>query len=136
MKKIYLAASWIRQLEISSIAHELRNIGVDVISSWIDETGEDPIVGKRKRLTENAIRDLSEVRACDVFVRFADVLVGLVPATLATGGRMVEMGVALALGKPVYLVGFEQNIFDHLPQIIHVKDVGHLKRELSPVEVN
>jgi hypothetical protein len=39
---------------------------------------------------------------------------------------MFEMGLAYALGKPIVVVGGIQPIFDYLPTINHVRDIGEL----------
>lgn len=135
--RCYLAASWSRRDEILQASRELNAIDVMAWCHWLHDEDEMPTHGQEKFLRENALCDVNDVSDCDVFVRFSDDLTSaLVPSHLATGGRMFEMGLAYALGKPIYVVGGKQNIFDRLPNIIHVKDFAHLKRELSPVEVN
>ena len=74
-----------------------------VTSSWLREDciGVDD---------EHARLDLSDVAR-------ADILLALNPIEFAnkgTGGRHVELGYALALGKQIVLVGVRTNVFHHL----------------------
>lgn len=132
-KNVYLAASWLRRDEMQDVADQLRVAGVDVEVHWLNQYENN----KQKSLLDNALADIRGVRECDVFVRFSDDLsLPMVPSKLATGGRFVEMGIALALGKPIYVVGGKQCIFDNLPSVIHIKDVGHLIRDLGSEEIN
>jgi hypothetical protein len=132
----YLAAAWSRREEIQEVAFDLRAGGIGVTANWLED-GNHPSVTTEKSLREDAIRDVADIKECDAFVRFTDDISGqFVPSHIASGARMFEMGLAWSLGKPIYVVGGKQQIFDRLPNIIHVRDVEHLKRELSPVEVN
>jgi hypothetical protein len=134
--KIYLAAAWHRKAEIAGIADELNLIpGIRVQSRWLTEQGNIGGLsahGRMKFLRSRALIDVADVRECDILVRFSDDLsMGTVPAALATGSRMVEMGIALADGKPVIVVGGHQPVFDYLPNVIHVRDVAELKSYLE-----
>lgn len=131
--KVAIGASFHRRQEMMLFAYRLKAIGAEVTSVWFGESDDEP----DQKLVENALTDLRTIRECDVFVRFTNSLDGLpfVPNTWATGGKDFEMGYAYALGKPIYVVGGRQNIFDRLPNLIHVKDEAALLRLLSPVEV-
>ena len=75
----------------------------DVVSTWdLDEKDYDP--GSCFR----AIRDYVQIKECDVFIcEVGDKLSG--------GGKHTELGIAMALGKPVILVGArEDNVFHSL----------------------
>lgn len=136
--RIYLAAAWARKLEIKAIANELDSLGygIYVDSRWLDEP--DATYGGTENRDavrrERAEIDISDVEDADMLVRFTDDLsTPMVPSSLATGARMVEMGVAYALGKKIVVVGGHQPIFDYLPGIVHVKDVEELKKYLLEV---
>jgi hypothetical protein len=80
---------------------------------------------------QRAQEDVEDVRAARILVRFTDDLNRpTVPAGLATGSRMFEMGLAYALGKIIIVVGGTQPIFDYLPGIFHLHDVAELKKVL------
>ena len=126
---VYLAAAWSRRKEISLIADQLNKIpGVCVKARWLKE----PIKAKEKHCfhfcQKRAQVDVQDVKKADILIRFTDDLRRkLVPARLATGARMFEMGYAYALGKKIIVVGGHQPIFDYLPGIIHINDVETLK---------
>ena len=134
--KIYIAAAWSRRAEMRKVARELRALGIEVNSRWLEEQ-DAPVHGREKHKRETAFIDVADVKSCDALVRFSDDLSGVyVPSHLATGARMFETGLAFALGKPVYVVGGKQNVFDSLPSMIHITDTEHLKRELCPTEIH
>lgn len=65
-----------------------------IISTWIDEAGK----GESASLPDLWLRCISEASAADVTIVFAYPEEHL-------KGALVEMGAALASGKPVYIVG-------------------------------
>lgn len=135
--KCYLAASWSRREEISKVADALRELGVEVTSRWLLPPANRPKTGLAKFHRQRAMEDVEDVKASEILVRFTDDLSAtMVPAKLATGSRMFEMGLAWAMGKPIIVVGGHQPIFDHLVNITHLKTTGELLRYLSPTEIN
>jgi hypothetical protein len=75
---------------------DLRDAGAPIISTWIDEAGE----GESSDLHDLWQRCISESRSCKILIVYRqpeDVL----------KGAWVEIGVALAVGTPVYAVGLD-----------------------------
>ena len=134
--RVYLAAAWSRKDEIKKIADELIELGVDVQAQWLSEPAIFPAdVSKAFFLQQRAEIDVNDILQCDLLVRFSDDLTGqTVPASLATGSRMFEMGLAWQAGKEIIVVGGYQCVFDYLEGVIHVRDVEDLKMQLlAPV---
>jgi hypothetical protein len=132
--KVYIAAPWEEQPRGKLLAFALERAGLVVTSRWLEAS--------RETLTDEwATNCLHDVAG-------ADVLVAYNPETWArtgTGGRHVELGFALALGKLVLVVGARTNIFHHLagveclpisddlvPQLTARIARAHEPRELSP----
>ena len=142
--KVYLAASWSRQAEMKKLSSELIALGIEVTSRWLEEKEAERPEDRAKHNRENALQDVNDVRAADILVRFTDEFVKfdnpellqnmLVRAHLATGGRMFECGLAWAEGKTIVVVGGAQNVFDMLPNVVHLPDVEELKKFLSSKE--
>lgn len=115
--KVYLAAPYASRPTVAAYADELRHIGITVTSSWLAETHEIN-AGTEKAATaltdeqvaEHAATDLREVRESDLLVLFTAASVGVEGG----GGRHVETGAALALGKPVVVVGDPENVFHRI----------------------
>ena len=132
--KLYLAAAWSRKDEISAVAGDLvrSNDQIEITSRWLQEPVDlRPGQTRSQFRQERAQHDIEDVAAADILVRFTDDLTyEKVPARLATGARMFEMGYAYALGKEIVVVGGVQPIFDYLPSIVHVSNVDALKRYL------
>lgn len=131
--KIYLAAAWSRREEMQAVAAELRAIGIEITSRWLQQRksiipGTHTDVFRRNR----AVEDLADVRRADVLVRFTDDLSEpTVPSRLATGSRMFEMGVAYERKMRVFVVGGYQPVFDYLPKVTHVRHLDELRVALN-----
>lgn len=103
--KIYLAGAWSRREELRGYADDVGLLGLEECVSrwlWVEEQEDQPPEADLDRYAE---MDIEDVRSCDLLVLFSGG---------GRGGRHVETGVALALGKPVLVVGERENIFHHL----------------------
>lgn len=127
MLKVYLAAPYSAKDRINEYAAELRGLGIHVTSSWLNEP-HAPSTELHELTPEDhrkyAKQDLADIIAANVFVLFTDPT-----KTIVRAGRHVEMGFAIALGLPVYVVGTEhENIFHYLSGVHHYAtwiDVRH-----------
>ena len=132
---VYLAADYSLKDELYILALILEAADLEVTSRWIRAKNE-PIAGlSQERRRECAEIALEDIRAADVFV-----LVNPGEhANSGTGGRHVELGYALGLGKPVVVSGDRTNVFHSLPQVRHidqdfpleqaVKEAYHLRKQ-------
>jgi len=107
--KIYLAACFEQQAEVRTKANQLANLGIECVSRWRFEEGNNTMGN-----AECARMDLEDIRAADMFVVLTD-------QTSPSGGKHVETGYAIALGKPVMIVGRKENVFHNLPQIMQME---------------
>ena len=117
-QKIYLAARYSRRLEMKAYSLQLRELGYVITSRWLDGTSsvthdglsEEAPYQERARLAE---QDWHDLLAADICVSFTE------PprASHTRGGRHVEMGAAIALGKRVIVIGHRENVFHCLPAI-------------------
>lgn len=130
---VYLAASFSRQAEMRAVAKRLRAIGVECTSRWLHEDQSihsASIPDRQKFLKRCALTDIDDVRMCGIFVRFSDteeMAFPLVRASLATGARHFETGLAWAIGRPIIIVGGHQNVFDWLDDnLVHLPDTNAL----------
>jgi nucleoside 2-deoxyribosyltransferase len=112
--KVYIAAPYPIRISAIALKEHLERRGVTVTSRWLISDGVES--------DEFAEEDLEDVRAADVLIAFNP------PdwAQLGTGGRHVEFGYALALGKPIVLFGVRSNIFHHLSRVRLAADVEDL----------
>lgn len=114
--KIYIAAPYPLRDEAIRVMRMLEVGGLEVTSRWLKAPDD--------LADEHARKDLDDVAA-------ADVLLALNPegwANQGTGGRHVELGYAIALGKPIVLVGERTNIFHYLSNIKIVDDSEDLTK--------
>lgn len=104
--KIYLAAQYHQKGSIRIKAEELRLLGHEVTSTWIDE----PDPERSDLFPLNAAKDVREIIASDLLVLFT-----ILPTDpFFRGGRHTEYGIALGLGKLTAICGPRENIFHHL----------------------
>jgi hypothetical protein len=107
--RIYLAARFDRSDEMRDIAASLARAGHVVTSRWIHrrQTGPDLV---------SATEDIEDLAAADCLVSFTEHPTRNVPWA-ARGGRHVEFGLALALGRRLCIVGPRENVFHHVPRV-------------------
>lgn len=126
MKSVYLSARFERREELQEYQRELETLGIQVIARWLEV---EPPSGTRglseDELQELAELDLEDVSRADGFVCFSD------PAGARDGAaRHVEFGIAVAMGKPIVVVGCREHLFHRLPEISVVEDWGDALRLL------
>lgn len=102
VKKVYLAAKFSRREEMENFyAPSLPWVGMECIARWVFG-GEE---GKTRE--EIAELDLEDVRKADTLILFTHPRDEPQPG----GGRFVEFGYALALGKECIVIGPHENVF-------------------------
>lgn len=105
--KIYIASLYSRRPEMEEHANKLKAAGFEVTARWV-YGGEDD-------LDEEAIAelDIDDVIDADVVLSFT-----LPYGTMFKGGgRHVEFGVGVGLGKDLAIVGERECVFHHLPDV-------------------
>ena len=114
VRSVYLAARIRRRDELVAHAAELQAAGIEVTSSWLMM----PVPSEwSSSVWEDLARvDREDVLRADSLVLFAE------PERDGGSGRHVEFGMALALGKPIIVVGRVENLFQRLPEVRVVED--------------
>lgn len=115
--KIFLCSRYSRRDEMRTIANELRRCGHTVTSRWLDtewdRTDDSGSAAAPSACREEfAVKDLEDVAASDCLIAFTEP-----PRSSGRGGRHVELGAALALGKRIIVVGYQENLFCHHPLV-------------------
>jgi hypothetical protein len=113
---VYLASRFARRDEMKAIAAELEHHGYEVTSRWLTSTAAlatTELEGSG-RAAELATMDLEDVRRASVCIVFTEPPEQSRPGR---GGRHTELGIALALGLRVMLVGPREHVFHCLPDI-------------------
>jgi len=115
---VYLAARFDRRDQLRGYRAELNDMGIDVTSRWLDNHG----MGERDDATNGvmiytpadlarcALEDRADIADADVFVTITETP----DVGYTSGGRHVEFGIALALEKPILIVGPVENVFHEL----------------------
>ena len=126
--KVYVAGKFEDRFEIRTVMNRLRAVGHEVTHDW---TYEDPgdLQGDALAsfLTHCAEADMNGVLEADILV--------LINHKLAFGAA-AEMGMAIAWGKVVYVVGPEirDNIFFHLKEADGMRLFSDLDSCLAAIE--
>jgi hypothetical protein len=117
--KIYLAARYSRNDEMRGVRDVLQAFGHEVTSRWIDQHGGnllESIVAEKLNAepgdcSKYALIDIADLEAAEVVISFTSAEGG------GKGGRHIEFGLALGLGKRLVVVGPRENVFHTLPQV-------------------
>ena len=111
--KVYIASAYQRRDQMRTYALDLQRIGWEVTSSWLQQTlpFDAPVKSfPESEMSKLAEQDVEDIRRADIFVTYTEPVSRRYPR----GGRHVEFGIALALHKPILIVGAVENIFHTL----------------------
>lgn len=111
--KLYLAARYLRRPEMERVAGLLKTAGFEITSSWV-YGAEDGLSNG-----EIAHQDLADLEEADAILAFTEPKGSL----NSGGGRHVEFGIAIALGKYLYFVGPRETVFHNIPWAQQFDDV-------------
>jgi len=119
--KIYLAARFGRRDELLGYQASLEIHGHRVTSRWLTQHQQLDLHHPAARYDDDqrqlfALQDYEDVLAAHALVAFTEPRDGDSPGG-KRGGRHVELGLALALHKEIYVVGHRENVFCWLPQV-------------------
>src|SRR5271170_398584 len=123
--KVYLAGMFSTIATRKAQAAELRALGIEVTSRWIDETVPHNVSMKDvpdEYHRETSQADIQDILNADAFIMFVPSAMELIEAPVlnsSRGGRHFEMGFAYALNKPIFVCGPKENVFHHLPKGIY-----------------
>lgn len=133
--RIYLAARYSRREELLGYKRALEAGGHEVTSRWLAgahqwdpvaagiESPESAIETVPVEAVRFALDDIEDLQRAGLLIAFTE----RPRANLASrGGRHVELGMAIALDKPILIVGPRENVFCTLPGIQVYPDWGAL----------
>lgn len=130
--KIYLAARFSRRHECHALGQFLQSHGHEIVSRWT-KPGEDHVipagVSAEAEFTERrrfAVEDCEDVRNCDWMISLMDE-----PRSGGRGGRHVEFGMALGLGKDLTIIGPRETVFHCLDEVDHYVTVEEFKNSFE-----
>lgn len=127
--KIYIAAKYAKRYELRPIVEQLRAMGHECTSQWIDN-GEE---SKGQRAA--ALMDLQDVDRADMLLMIAEPYRSMNTG----GGRWVEFGYAFAKGKRIVLVqqgDVFETVFCALPNIFPVASISDALLYISKATEN
>lgn len=113
--RIYLAGRFSRRDEFISYIPLLEADGHTNGSRWLTEETDSTQRAVTDQQRENwAVMEMQDIAKCHVLIAFTEE-----PGVEggARGGRHVEFGAAIAMEKPVVIVGPRENLFHYLPGI-------------------
>lgn len=112
--KVYLAGRYEERNRIQSLSQALVDAGAVITSTWhqIDYVKEfsHRYTADSDFLNFCANKDLRDIRRADALICFGPSY----PGGSNSGGRHVELGYALGLGKKIVFVGEPENVFHSL----------------------
>jgi hypothetical protein len=120
MSKIYIAARFSRRHEAHALAKLLQKEGHTITSRWVlPDTDHVIPAGQSEQAADQerrrfAMEDCDDVRACDWMISLMQE-----PRDNSRGGRHIEFGMALGLGKRLTIIGPRETVFHHLDEVEH-----------------
>ncbi|HLF76737.1 MAG TPA: hypothetical protein VJB57_04535 [Dehalococcoidia bacterium] len=127
MRSVYFAARFARLAQLNRYRADLEALGFEVTSRWLTVAAREPGVAySEDDLRRLAVIDQEDVLAADTLVCFAED-----QGEGGNGGRHVEVGMALALGKQVIVIGRREHIFHRLPEVTVVENWPEALRLLA-----
>ncbi|MGA2160093.1 MAG: hypothetical protein ABSG90_12885 [Dehalococcoidia bacterium] len=143
--KVYLAARYSRREELCVYRKILQSLGYTVQARWLDgkhqitsegvpigDNGEALIeaehsIGNNELRAKFAQDDWEDVTGADIVINFTE------PprSNHSRGGRHVEYGIALALQKRTFVVGYRENLFHWLPTVDFYKTFSEVLERLT-----
>jgi len=125
--KLYIASH--SQAKALALKEALEAVGHVVVARWIvSDTkfghGVQAYTDDERR--ELAVMDEEDVRSADALILLAESEGQFVP-----GGKHVETGIAIALQRPVFVVGRRENLFHWHPSVTVLPSAEELVRTLG-----
>jgi nucleoside 2-deoxyribosyltransferase len=113
--RVYLAGRYARREELRGVASELKELGFNVTSRWLSVDASIPggLLAPSGRAAEIARMDFDDVQRADVCIAFTEPADG----PQGRGGRHTELGITLALGQRVMIVGPREHVFHCLAEV-------------------
>lgn len=114
--KVFVSGRWQERNKVRRLMNLLEELGYQISYDWT-QTEDKP----RCLCGSDAVADIQGVKDADVYV-------GVFFNEHKYQGALIEMGVALALGKPVIVAGsaIDDCIFTYAPGVIKLKTLGGL----------
>lgn len=129
---IYIAARFSRRAEAHLLGKKLQALGHVIVSRWtrpgddhVLATGMSAQAGDKER-ERFALEDLADVESSHMCVSLMEA-----PRSNGRGGRHVEFGYALGLGKMLIVIGPRETVFHHLPCVLHFDDEASFLKEVE-----
>lgn len=128
--KVYLAAPWISKASMPEIAARIEDGGGTITHKWweIEDGKNDGSKEDYQYHRGHAQLDMNGVSAADIVV---------VMNTASSEGKAVEQGIAIALGKPILIIGtqgeFSKNVFHYMSNYRWVPTVDAMIETLSTI---
>lgn len=125
--KVYIACAWIKGEEAIEARAAAVKAGLEVTSRWIDRVPAknlDTTYDYTKDVQysdedhqREAARDFDDIDNCDWFILIN---------SAKSEGKVVETGIALAMGRPIVVVGPKTNTFLYFtpPDMYHVNTIA------------
>lgn len=137
--RVYLAAPFAWQPKMRRHAAELRNLGIEITSRWLEETGS--LTGEVENMdpkycADTAAMDVMDIVDCNIFILFTPGNEDLEDSTIskkswARGGRHFEMGLACGLRL---LRAYMNDMAGTFPRVLVCGPAENIFCRFDPVE--
>jgi nucleoside 2-deoxyribosyltransferase len=113
MMRVYLCSRWGRRDELRAYKRQLEASGLCTVTSrWLLD-GTHDADGRTDMARRFADEDLQDIAGSDLLIAFTEAP----ESPYGRGGRHVELGYAIGIRRPVWIVGPRENVFAYLSQV-------------------
>lgn len=113
--KFYISARYGRRLEAEELGRVLLEEGHEITSRWIwRDQPDDYETATHEEVADYAEEDIEDVMNAEALITLSE------PSNnpYGRGGRHVEFGFALGMGKELYVIGPLENIFHYMDNVV------------------
>lgn len=127
--RVYLAGPMQMRPQLRGCRDYLELANISITSRWLDTEVSDhnQITAEERRKWSQ--QDFEDIAMADIVVVWSI----LAWFNKGTGGRHVELGYAIGVGKPIILVGLRENLFHWHPRVLLIPNELELLKKLITV---
>ena len=129
--KVYIAARFSNRPEANRLAQILKLHGCEIVSRWVLPRSDHVVpTGMSEQAADDerrrfAMEDIEDLESCEWCISLMEP-----PRGNGRGGRHIEFGYALGLGKKMTIIGPRETVFHHLDCVQQFDTVDDFYEEI------
>jgi hypothetical protein len=117
--RVYLAAPFETRVQALEVAEAIKSLGHEVTSRWLTDHDTDFDAMTADDCAREAIADFEDIWSARVLV-----MLNSGQFSRMSAGKHIELGYCLGIGNDAIVVGPDNHIFWHLPNVTRVDTIA------------